>query len=122
MTRIPSILLLFVLATGCAAAPRAREVVVAAHAGVDAQVEQVTPTAQAATAVVSFHNQTERDLRIVRFRVTWPGGSVVVAPHMLDVLAGTSRETELQIGPEAGDLYALYEAPLGARVEVLEVR
>jgi hypothetical protein len=101
-------------------APVAQPVLIPVH-GVGGEIETVTPAATSAKLVVSFRNDTGRPVRVVRYRVTWMAGSAEVTPADLRVGAGATTLSELCIGPEAGDLYALYQAPMGARVVVLAI-
>ena len=85
------------------------------------ELEQITPHGHDALALVSFRNRSEQTQRVLRFRLRWHGGSFLVKPRRLTVPAGETLETALRIGPDAGDLDALYAAPLGTRVEVVAV-
>jgi hypothetical protein len=114
------------LLAGCVMAGRAgRTRPAAARASVSppvhAELEQVTPEAASALALLSFHNDTTHALRVLRFRIRWNGGELVVRPPALTLAAGATLEAPLRIGPEAGDLDALYAQPLGTRVDVLSV-
>ena len=114
------------LLTGCvvAARPHKRHAARARPAidpQVRAELEQVTPAYASALALLSFHNTTGRTVRVLRFRIRWSAGELLVIPPDLTIQAGARLEAPLRIGPEAGDLDALYASPLGTRVEILAV-
>ena len=108
------------LGAGCGAATRGTSSP-EARASISGEFEAVVPESTAATAVVSFYNHTAQPVRVLRYQVRWPGGQVIVAPRDLRVPAGGACESRLRIGPEAGDLVSLYDAPMAAEVAVLEV-
>jgi uncharacterized protein YcfL len=115
------------LGTGCTVvhATSVRPVQIAASSelvgGVVAELEEVNPASGAMDLVVSFRNETDAPVRVVRYRVRWSAGTMVTAPEGLEIAAGATIQVVLRVGPDAGDLYALYQAPMRARVDVLEV-
>jgi len=115
------------LMAGCVMAARPKKRSAAARSRtsaspqVRAELEQVTAEAASALALLSFHNTTEHTVRVLRYRIHWNGGELLVRPPALTLSGGATLEAPLRIGPEAGDLDALYAEPLGTRVEVLAV-
>jgi hypothetical protein len=89
-------------------------------AGVGAQIEAVLPRAQSAQVLVSITNTTDRALTVRRLRISWSAGRTDVRLAMA-LAAGATAEWAVELGPDAGDLFALYQAPLGAKVDVVEI-
>jgi hypothetical protein len=77
------------------------------------ELEQITPHGHVALALISLHNRSAKTQRVLRFRLRWPGGSLLVKPRQLSVPAGETLETALRIGADAGEHDAHYAAPRG---------
>ncbi len=75
-----------------------------------------------ATVTMFFCNPGREALRVVRYRLVWPEGSVTAEPLELVLPSGGSREWSIRVDYRSGDIRALLANPEAGRVEVLETR
>jgi len=88
-------------------------------------IRQVLPSAESAfyvTVTVAIENRTPRPVSVIRYRIEWPGGQKVGPDRTLELGASESRDWNVRVNPDSGNLNALLEQPSAARFVILEVR
>jgi hypothetical protein len=92
---------------------------------VRARIQQVMPSLESAmyvTAHLVFSNASGRTVVVTKYKILWPGGSVILEPENLIVPALGAQERTTRINPDAGDIQALLHEPSKAHVELIDVR
>ena len=76
-----------------------------------------------ARAIISIFNPTSRQIRIMRYKIFWDGGSFIgTGLRNKRIDPGKSRSYSIRIDPIYGDINMLLENPHKARVSILDYR
>ena len=78
-------------------------------------------SAPAAIVKLRFRNRSADALEVRAYRLSWPGGSLTGEPGDLRLSPGLEVERSVRVEARHGDVAALLERTLEARVEVTRV-
>ena len=68
---------------------------------------------------IQFTNADDRRMRVLRYRILWPGGNKLLEPDDLVIEPHAERPRTARIGYQDGDPDVLLREPSKVRVEVL---
>lgn len=108
------------------AACKGRRVIsISSGKSVRAKVKQVTGSREGTTFVTAnlvFSNTSERIVEVTKYKILWPGGSLLLETKNLLIPPLKALERNVRINSDAGDIQKLLQEPSLARVELIETR
>jgi hypothetical protein len=75
----------------------------------------------AAVVTLRFRNRSASALEVRTYRLSWPGGDLTTNPDTLRLSPGLEVERTLRVESRHGDVAALLQRMVEARVEVVRV-
>jgi hypothetical protein len=88
---------------------------------VDGDLVEVLPSLESAVyvrAVLHFRSRSAHPCRVVRYTLTWEGGSVTASPREFYLTVNEEAHRAIRVVPRQGDILALVRSQSG-EVEVI---